>query len=98
MTTLICPIFYFSALFDSHVFVFEFNKGLEYSKFLTKTILSSFNLSNKRIAFFLFLNLCLLSSHLFFLFLFFFLCHVTFSHDFLSGIFAMPMVFPLTFA
>ena len=44
------------------------------------------------------LNLCLLLSHLFFLFLFFFLCHVTFSHDFLSGIFAMPMVFPLTFA
>ena len=52
MTTLICPIFYFSALYDSHVFVFEFNKGLEYSKFLMKTILSSFNLSNKRITFF----------------------------------------------
>ena len=65
MTTLICPIFYFSALFDSHVFVFEFNKGLEYSKFLTKTILSSFNLSNKRIAFFIFKSLLIVISFIF---------------------------------
>ena len=32
LTTLICPKFYFSALYDSHVFSFEYNKGLECSK------------------------------------------------------------------
>ena len=35
----------------------------------------------------------LLSLLIVFIFIFFFLCHVTFSHDVLVGIFAMPMVF-----
>ena len=48
MTTLICPILYFSILYDSHVFVLEFSKGLEFSKSPMKTILLCFNLSNKR--------------------------------------------------
>ena len=38
MTTLICPKFYFSTLYDSHVFSFEFNKGLECSKLAMKKI------------------------------------------------------------
>ena len=59
MTTLICPIFYFSTLYNSHVFVFEFNKELECSKSPMKTILLPFNLSNKRITFY---YRCLLSS------------------------------------
>ena len=45
----------------------------------------------------IFIYLCLLSSHLFFLFLSFFLCHVIFSHDVLSGIFTMPIVFSPNF-
>ena len=38
LTTLIYPKFYFSALYDSHVFSFEFNKGLECSKSPMETI------------------------------------------------------------
>ena len=38
MITLICPKFYISTLYDSHVFSFEFNKGLECSKLLMKII------------------------------------------------------------
>ena len=67
MTTLKCPIFYFFALYDSYVFVFDFNKGLECSKSPMKKILLPFNLSNKRITFY---YLCLLSSHSFVFFFF----------------------------
>ena len=84
------PCFTFLHFNDSHVFVFEFNKGLECSKSPMKTILSSFNLSNKRITFLLSLLIVIYS---FFLFLFFFLCHVTFAHDVPLAIFVMPMVF-----
>ena len=38
LTSLIYPKFYFSALYDSHVFSFEFNKGLECSKYPMETI------------------------------------------------------------
>ena len=62
MTTLKCPIFYFFALYDSYVFVFDFNKGLECSKSPMKTILFPFDLSNKRVTFY---YPCLLSSHSF---------------------------------
>ena len=47
------PCFTFLHFYDSHVFVFEFNKGLKCSKSPIKTILSSFNLSNKRVTFLL---------------------------------------------
>ena len=94
MTTLICPIFYFFALYDSHVFAFEFNKRLECSKSPMKTILLPFNLSNKKIAFY---YLCLLSSHSF-VFLFFFLFHVIFAHDVPLEFFPCLWFFPLTFA
>ena len=59
--------------------------------------LSSFNLSNKRIIYLLSLLIVFIFS-LFFFFLFFFPCHVIFAHDVLEGIFAMTMVFPLSFA
>ena len=98
MTTLICPIFYFSALYDSYVFVFEFNKGLECSKSRMKTILLPFNLSYKRLTFLLSLLIVISFLCLFVCFLFFFLCHVIFSHDVPLGIFAMLMVFSLKFA
>ena len=60
--------------------------------------LESFNLSNKRmrISYFIILTYCLYL-FIFFPFLFLFLCHVYFAHDFLVGIFAMPIVFSLTF-
>ena len=70
MTTLLCPIIYFSTLYDSQVFIFEFNKGLECSKSPMKTILLLFDLSNKRITFLLSLLIVIYS---FFAFIFFFL-------------------------
>ena len=95
MTILIWPRFYFSALYDSHVFSFEFNKGLECSKSPYGNNLSSFNFSNKKIIYLL----SLLIVFIFFISLFFFfLCHVIFAHNILKGIFAMTMVFPLSFA
>ena len=65
MITSICPCFTFLHFYDSHVFVFEFNKGLECFKSPMKTILSSFNLNNERISFYW---LCLLSLLFFLLF------------------------------
>ena len=47
------PYFTFLHFYDSHVFVFEFNKELECSKSPMKTVLLLFNLSNKRITFLL---------------------------------------------
>ena len=79
MITLICPIVYFSKLYDSYVFVFEFNKGLECSKSPMKTILLPFNLSNQIITskflFLFLLSLLIVISFLcfFFFFVFFFL-------------------------
>ena len=110
MITLICPIVYFSKLYDSYVFVFEFNKGLECSKSPMKTILLPFNLSNQIITskflFLFLLSLLIVISFLCFFFFWFcfwfcffvFLCHVIFSHDVPSGIFAMPTVFSLKFS
>jgi len=84
MTILIWPKFYFSSLYDSHVFSFEFNKGLECSKSPYGNNLSSFNLSNKRIIYLLSLLIVFI----------FFLCHVIFAHNVLKGIFAMTWSLP----
>ena len=90
------PCFTFLHFYDCHVFVFEFNKGLECSEAPMKTIFSSFNLSNKRIKFFLLLSL-LIVIYSFFFFLFFFLCYVIFAQDVPLGIFVIPMVFSPNF-
>ena len=68
MTILIWPRFYFSALYDSHVFSFEFNKGLECSKSPYGNNLSYFNFSNKKIIYLL----SLLIVFIFFISYFFF--------------------------
>ena len=60
-----------------------------------KTVISSFNLSNKRITFLLSLLIVIYSFSI--SFLFFFLCHVIFARDVPLGIFAMPMVFSPNF-
>ena len=65
LTTLICPKFYFSTLYDSHVFSYEFNKGFECSKIPYGNNSTSFNLSNERI-------IHLLSLLIVIIFLFFF--------------------------
>ena len=83
------PCFTFLHFYDSHVFVFELNKGLKCSKSPMKTILLSFNFSNERISFY---YLCLMS-----LLFIFFPYHVIFAHNVPLGILAMPMVFSLNF-
>ena len=60
--------------------------------------LSSLNLSNKRINYFIIFSYCLYFTFLFlfsFFFSFFYACN--FAHDILIGIFAMPMVSPPIF-
>ena len=60
---MICPKFYFSTLYDSHVFPCEFNKGLECSKSLIETIYHLLIWAMKEPSIY---YLCLLSSFLFF--------------------------------
>ena len=77
-TTLICPKFYFSTLYDSHVFSYEFNKGSQCSKSPTETVYRLLIWAMREPSIY---YLCLLSLFFFlFLFLFLFPCHVIFAH------------------
>ena len=95
-TTLVCSKFYFSAFYDSYVFSYEFNKGLECSKSSIEIVYHLLIWAMRETPIY---YLCLLSLFfLFFLFFsFFFPCHVIFAHDILWWIFAMPMVFASIF-
>ena len=82
-TTLICPRFYFSALYDSHVFYNEFNEGLECSTSTIETIYHLLIWAMREPPIY---YLCLLSSFFFSFFLFSF---------FFSFLFSMPCNFCL---
>ena len=66
-TTLVCSKFYFSAFYDSYVFSYEFNKGLECSKSSIEIVYHLLIWAMRETPIY---YLCLLS--LFFLFFFFF--------------------------
>ena len=66
-TTLVCSKFYFSAFYDSYVFSYEFNKGLECSKSSIEIVYHLLIWAMRETPIY---YLCLLS--LFFLFIFFF--------------------------
>ena len=96
MTILIWPRFYFLHFMILMSFLLNLIKDWNVPNPLMETIYHLLILAIRKSFIY---YLCLLS--LFSLFLisyFFFLCHVIFAHNILKGIFAMTMVFPLSFA